>query len=68
MGSGPREEAGGDCSDSISSSRARADPRWNRRGPIRRGPSGEVVAVGEGRTIGDSKVQVGIKIFCLTSR
>ncbi|KAI4996207.1 hypothetical protein ZWY2020_046798 [Hordeum vulgare] len=30
--------------------------------------SGEVVAVGEGRTIGDSKVQVGIKIFCLTSR
>ena len=29
--------------------------------------SGEVVAVGEGRTIGDSKVEVGIKVWLVQS-
>ncbi|XBJ14215.1 hypothetical protein VPH35_006285 [Triticum aestivum] len=34
-----REETGGDWSVSASSSRARADPRWNRRVPDRKGPA-----------------------------
>ena len=29
--------------------------------------SGEVVAIGEGRTIGDNKVEVGIKVCCVQS-